>query len=286
MGVVTTLPVQGSSSDGQTVALVDKTTTTGTIIRYCTSDATLNTITKDSHGFSNGDIVNFNATTFPTGIAATGFYYVINKTDNTFQISLTNGGAAIDFTGASSAMYICAYADPATDIISLKRHGLVNGDRVCLIATTVPTGLAATTIYYVVNATADTFQISTTLSGSAYNFTTTGQNLLVCKCEEIFSHVVNPDSMMTVYYEATCKQVGTTATRGYFYGDTCWTRVGSAVFNNQTLHSIALNRVNSSIFNILIGQNAGDNTAKIFVHGINETPIRWVGSVKYRVLEG
>jgi hypothetical protein len=35
----------------------------------------------------------------PAGLAATTIYYVVGSTTNTFQVSLTSGGAAVDITG-------------------------------------------------------------------------------------------------------------------------------------------------------------------------------------------
>lgn len=54
----------------------------------------------------------------------------------------------------------------ATDRIKITAHGFVNGDAVIFSGTTIPTGLAPSTTYYIVNATADDFQVATTPDGS------------------------------------------------------------------------------------------------------------------------
>lgn len=48
-----------------------------------------------------------------------------------------------------------------TDIITASAHGLVNGNKVVLTTTTtLPAGLALATVYYVVQATTNTFKLS------------------------------------------------------------------------------------------------------------------------------
>ena len=60
-------------------------------------------VTWNNHGLVNGCIVQFTTTgTLPTGITAATPYYVVKMTTNTFQISLTNGGASINTSGSQS----------------------------------------------------------------------------------------------------------------------------------------------------------------------------------------
>lgn len=76
-------------------------------------DTGTNTFTSAGHGLANGELLNFDATSAPGGVEifvdeGTGayysglYYYVINKTTNTFQISLTPGGSAVDVTSTGS----------------------------------------------------------------------------------------------------------------------------------------------------------------------------------------
>jgi len=63
-----------------------------------------NVLTSAAHGFSDGNLVVFPALTGGAGItAASPGYYVVNKTTDTFQVALTSGGAAVDFTTDISA---------------------------------------------------------------------------------------------------------------------------------------------------------------------------------------
>lgn len=71
-----------------------------------TADGSLDTITWTAHGFVNDQPVKLVAGTPPTGLALATQYYCRNVTANTFQLSLTPGGAVIDFTGNGSGLTI------------------------------------------------------------------------------------------------------------------------------------------------------------------------------------
>ena len=65
-----------------------------------TADNTNDTITLNSHGLLDGDVVHFANTGggLPAGITAKTIFYVRDKTANTFKITATRGGAALDIT--------------------------------------------------------------------------------------------------------------------------------------------------------------------------------------------
>jgi len=66
----------------------------------CTSDKGTDKITKATHGLSNGTKLMFSPTAnLPAGINSYTVYYIINKADNDFEVSLTSGGAKVDITG-------------------------------------------------------------------------------------------------------------------------------------------------------------------------------------------
>lgn len=64
-------------------------------------------VTRTAHGLLNGQIVSFPTIVTTTGIVVNTPYYVVNKAANTFQVSLTNGGAAIALTtnGSGTLFY-------------------------------------------------------------------------------------------------------------------------------------------------------------------------------------
>jgi hypothetical protein len=62
-------------------------------------------ITSTGHGLLNGNFVEFSAGTgaLPTGISSSVYYFVINKTTDTFQISTTSSGSAVEITSTGTA---------------------------------------------------------------------------------------------------------------------------------------------------------------------------------------
>jgi hypothetical protein len=72
--------------------------------KACTAEADDDTFTCAAHGLVNNDIVQFTATSLPTGLSLLTDYHVINKATNTFQVSETEGGAAVNFSTDSSGV--------------------------------------------------------------------------------------------------------------------------------------------------------------------------------------
>jgi hypothetical protein len=71
-----------------------------------TTQSAADTVTKNAHGLVDGDqvVLSYIATT--TGIDDKTLYYVVNATTNTFQLSLTMGGAVVDLgTGNGTCDY-------------------------------------------------------------------------------------------------------------------------------------------------------------------------------------
>ncbi|MCK6480198.1 MAG: hypothetical protein HUU06_11100 [Planctomycetaceae bacterium] len=88
-----------------------------------------------------------------------------------------SGGNCL-WTGWLSTVVRAFVADDlAGDTIRSPGHGFVNDDRVAFEAEdvgTLPTGLSAGTLYWVVNAATDTFKVSTSQGGSAVDITAVG----------------------------------------------------------------------------------------------------------------
>lgn len=71
-----------------------------------TADAGTDTLTSNAHGLSNGQRVKLTTSgSLPGGVTTSGRYYVVGATTNTFQLSLTSGGAAIDLTSVGSGTH-------------------------------------------------------------------------------------------------------------------------------------------------------------------------------------
>jgi len=74
------------------------------------------------------------------------------------------------------------------DTLTSTAHGLVNGDTLKLIAaTTMPTGLSSTVVYYVVSAATNTFKVSLTNGGTAITASDSGTGTLTWYKSSLFS---------------------------------------------------------------------------------------------------
>jgi len=73
----------------------------------------------------------------------------------------------------SNAAVACT-VDHTTETFTATSHGLTNGERIYFKATTLPTGISETVLYYVISATTHTFQVSLTGGGAAVTFTSNG----------------------------------------------------------------------------------------------------------------
>lgn len=61
------------------------------------------TLTSNSHGMTDGTLVKITSTTsVPGGLSTSNYYYIKSAAANTFQLSATSGGSAIDITSAGS----------------------------------------------------------------------------------------------------------------------------------------------------------------------------------------
>lgn len=68
-----------------------------------TFTASTDLVNRTAHGYTNGMLVQFYNIVTTTGIVEAQYYYVINATANTFQISSIAGGTAINLVGDGSA---------------------------------------------------------------------------------------------------------------------------------------------------------------------------------------
>jgi surface protein len=89
-----------------------------------------------------------------------------------FCPSLTN---IVNFSlNTSPASTLAVTFTDAGDVVNATAHGLNNGDAVTLQTLVTTTGLTVCGVYYVVNKTTDTFQVSSAYGGSALVLTSDG----------------------------------------------------------------------------------------------------------------
>jgi DNA-binding protein YbaB len=84
-------------------------------------DTGTDTFTSNSHGYADGTQVKFHAaTTMPVGLSATRVYYIISTATNTFQVSRTAGGAAVNVTsGGSGTITVYKVDEPLVETLAL-----------------------------------------------------------------------------------------------------------------------------------------------------------------------
>lgn len=64
----------------------------------CTLSNATNIVQDVAHGLENNDRVKMGGTALPAELNGETYYHVVNKNNDDFQISLTQGGAAVTFT--------------------------------------------------------------------------------------------------------------------------------------------------------------------------------------------
>jgi hypothetical protein len=127
------------------------------------------TITKNTHGLNNNDVIGFTTTgTLPSPLAINTNYYVVNVTTNTFKISATLGGSALDITTTGTGTHSFHYRRTQ---INSNNHGLANGAAVWFSTTGTLSDIVVSpdshgTVYYVQNTSTNTFQLNTNFSNS------------------------------------------------------------------------------------------------------------------------
>ena len=81
-------------------------------------------VTAASHGYANADPVILSTTgALPTGLVAGTVYFTRNVTTNTFELSATSGGAAINTTGTQSGVHTVRRAFGTTGSLTYDATG-------------------------------------------------------------------------------------------------------------------------------------------------------------------
>jgi surface protein len=99
---------------------------------------------------------------------------------NVTGVTTSSLAVGMQVTGTNTALttaVACTFQDVG-DTVTEVGHGLSNGDEVSFATIVTTTGIVANTIYFVVNAAADTFQVAATSGGAALPLTTNGSGTL------------------------------------------------------------------------------------------------------------
>lgn len=105
---------------------------------------------------------------------------------------------------ANGGTQLLFQVDVTNNLVRSTAHGLTNGTKVAFFNSTVPAPLVEGTVYYVVNAASDTFQISATNGGIAIALTATGSGCaLSTLIEDVYAsqgtHTLNTDTVGLVF---------------------------------------------------------------------------------------
>ena len=142
-------------------------------------DPSTDTITITGHDFVDGDEVTYNVPAAPAsalgGLTDGTNYFIISATANTFQLSATSGGSAVDITANPEVTFDAddnAIKDTVNDKIIIA-NSFTNGDYVTYTngGGVDIGGLTDGSNYYIVGATTSEFQLSATSGGAAIDLT-------------------------------------------------------------------------------------------------------------------
>lgn len=94
--------------------------------------------------------------------------------------------------------------DVTNNLVRSTAHGLSNGQKVVFFNSTVPAPLVEGTVYFVINSTTDTFQVSATSGGSLIVLTSTGSGCALSTIiEDVYAaqgtHTLSADSYGLIF---------------------------------------------------------------------------------------
>jgi hypothetical protein len=78
--------------------------------------STGNTITASAHGYTNGEVIKFRNVDTASFVDTTQLYYIVGATTNTFQVSLSPGGAPINL-GTATLLSVIQYPAPEDECL-------------------------------------------------------------------------------------------------------------------------------------------------------------------------
>jgi hypothetical protein len=150
----------------------------------CTMTGATDLVNAAAHPMLDGDIVQFTGVDLPVELALLTDYCVINANVDDFQISLLPGGVPIEFSDSGAGLDVAFHQKTSTPIaftttlVNSKIHKvattMINNDTVQFTGLLLPHELVAGTTYYVVNKTADDFEVAPGLGGVAIDFSVAG----------------------------------------------------------------------------------------------------------------
>lgn len=113
---------------GLLAAITTNVISLGTGAATGTAAASTDLITLSAHGLANGDTIHFTSLGTSAGLSLAPAYFVVNSSTNTFSVSLTKGGTAVDITADGTVGWLKgASALTKANIDSLMQLAYDNG---------------------------------------------------------------------------------------------------------------------------------------------------------------
>jgi acetylglutamate kinase len=94
------------------------------------------------------------------------------------QANTSNLAIGMRVTGTGFDAAIAVTFQDSGDTVTLNSHGLNNGTKVSFATIVTTTGILTNTVYFVINATTNTFQLAATLNGAILPLTTNGSGTM------------------------------------------------------------------------------------------------------------
>ena len=113
-----------------------------------------------------------------TAVSLTGSTTAQSTTITMASTAGLSTGMSVSGTGTGITTGAAVTFQDTGDTVTLASHGLSDGDMVSFSVITTTTGIVINTVYYVISATTNTFQVSATSGGSALALTNNGSGTL------------------------------------------------------------------------------------------------------------
>jgi hypothetical protein len=117
-------------------------------------------------------------------------------------------GQFVTGTGTGITTGVSVTSDVSADTLTLTDHGLTDGTRVSFFTLGTTTGVVLRTIYFVVNSTANTFQVADTAGGTPRNLT--GSNATMTMRYPSYITAIDPNVSITLDTPAATTASSTT----------------------------------------------------------------------------
>jgi len=201
-----------------------------------TVDTGTDRINWTSHPFVNGNYVIFaSKDTLPAGLSASIPYAVVGSLANSFQVSDSVGGSAINITDSGTDTHVVGQVtaftvDAPQNKLLVPGHSYSDKEQIGIFSSgALPAGLSSGPIYYVKNPTAGDFQLSLTSGGPAVSITDTGTGL-----HAILN--VHQVTTITSYGDAVVQELGEIRVKGILIlkGGDRLVMKNSSKINNQS----------------------------------------------------